>query len=101
MIKIIPIIIINKEEVSKDVVATQLEALSSDLPQPSLHSNSKPSLGIAGRPLYRPIPQSSPIEIDWKALERVRVKGNGLIKFNNPLKNFSVRIEHLNISTIR
>ena len=53
----------NKDEVSKDDVASQLEAVSSDSPQLSLHTKPNPSLGIAGRPLYRPIPQSSPIEI--------------------------------------
>ena len=82
----------NKEEVSKDFVSSQLKAVSSDSPQLSLHTKPNPSLAIAGRPLNRPIPQSSPIEIDWKALERVRVEGKGLIKFNNPLKNFSVQI---------
>ena len=82
----------NNEEVSKDYVASQLEAVSSDSLQLSLHTKPNPSLGIAGRPLYRTIPQSSPIEIDWKALERVREEGKGLIEFNNPLKNFSVQI---------
>ena len=60
--------------------------------QSSLQSKSNSSLGIAARPSYRSIPQSSPIEIDWKALERVRVEGKGLLEFNSPLKNFSVRI---------
>ena len=71
----------NKDEVSKDHVASQLEAVSSDSPQLSLHTKPNPSLAIAARSLYRPITQSSPIEIDWKALERVRVEGNGLVEF--------------------
>ena len=81
-----------KQEVSKDDAAPQLEAVSSDSTQSSLHSKSNSSLGIAARPSYRSIPQSSPIEIDWKALKRVRVEGKGLLEFNSPLKNFSVRI---------
>ena len=82
----------NKQEVSKDDAAPQLEAVSSDSTQSSLHSKSNSSLGIAARPSYRSIPQSSPIEIDWKALKRVRVEGKGLLEFNSPLKNFSTRI---------
>ena len=92
VIILVALSLLNKEEVSKDDITSQLEAVLSDSPQLSLHSKSKLSSGIAGQPLYRTISQSSPIEIDWKALERVRVKGKGLIKFNNPLKNFSVRI---------